>query len=182
MLWRNLKTQFITRFFRIRHDNKMFLYFNVCNSSCSTLHINRQLNIIARPSWMNMNIDQQCFPPLMYLQNPEYLAVEVAHGRGPTPGTAAGEGLLGLLGLLGLRPPWPRRPLRLSGVHQPLQQPEHSTWPRRRHIFKTLYKIFPYCSRCRCCCALLDGPQGSDFCQISRRNCEMFEILQSRLS
>ena len=46
-----------------------------------------------------MNIDQQCFSPLMYLQNPEYLAVEVAHGRGPTAGAAAGAGLLGLLGL-----------------------------------------------------------------------------------
>ena len=55
MLWRNLKTQFITRFFRIRHDNKMFLYFNVCNSSCSTLYINRQLNIITRPSWILTN-------------------------------------------------------------------------------------------------------------------------------
>ena len=49
-----------------------------------------------------MNIDQPSFSHFMYLQNPEYLAVEVAHGRVPTPGAAAGAGLLGLLGL---RPP-----------------------------------------------------------------------------
>ena len=30
MPWRNLKTQFITRFFRIRHDNKILFYFNIC--------------------------------------------------------------------------------------------------------------------------------------------------------
>ena len=72
MPWRNLKTQFITRFFRIRHDNKILFYFNICTGLARETIIDEfyQAGFVFPTPLTSSHASR-------LLEDPEYLAVEV---------------------------------------------------------------------------------------------------------